>query len=265
MGTIKLVISDVDGTLVTNDKRLTEANRRAVAALAARGIGFTIVSSRPPFGMRMLLAPLSLKLPIGAFNGGVVVDPSLAILEQHLIPRAAAAHALDVLRDCGVVSWMFTPTQWIAITRDTTRVAHEQRTIRVGPVVVDDASPYLSQLGKIVGVSDDFERLARCEAVAQAALGAQAHAVRSQSYYLDITAPGVDKGAFVGTVSRLTGIEPAAIAVLGDMPNDLPMFARAGIAIAMGNAPAEVQRAAHYVTLSNEQDGLAAALARYVL
>jgi len=91
MGAIKLVISDVDGTLVTNDKRLTEASKQAVAALAARGIGFTVVSSRPPFGMRMLLEPLSLNLPIGAFNGGLVTDSKLATLEQHLIPRAAIA------------------------------------------------------------------------------------------------------------------------------------------------------------------------------
>ena len=69
MNRIALVVSDVDGTLVTPDKQLTDAARRAVARLQAAGIGFTLTSSRPPLGMRMLLAPLDITLPIGPFNG----------------------------------------------------------------------------------------------------------------------------------------------------------------------------------------------------
>ena len=112
MSGIKLVISDVDGTLVTNDKRLTDASCRAAATLAARGIGFTVTSSRPPFGLRMLVEPLALKLPIGAFNGGMIVDPAMAIVEQHLIPQAAAKRCLDVLSQFDVEPWLFTKDKW---------------------------------------------------------------------------------------------------------------------------------------------------------
>jgi len=69
---ILLVISDVDGTLVTNDKILTDRSRAAVSRLGTAGIGFSIVSSRPPFGLRMLVEPLSLRLPMGAYNGGAL-------------------------------------------------------------------------------------------------------------------------------------------------------------------------------------------------
>ena len=62
MAAVDLVVSDVDGTLVTPDKQLTEASRRAVARLAEAGIGFTITSSRPPFGLKMLVAPLALSM-----------------------------------------------------------------------------------------------------------------------------------------------------------------------------------------------------------
>jgi len=70
MNKISLFISDVDGTLVTTDKVLTERSRDAVSRLDAAGIGFSLVSSRPPFGLRMLVEPLGLRLPMGAFNAG---------------------------------------------------------------------------------------------------------------------------------------------------------------------------------------------------
>src|SRR5882757_663631 len=190
---IKLVISDVDGTLVTHDKRLTDASRAAVAALARQGIGFTITSSRPPRGLRMFVEPLALKLPMGAFNGGVVVDPDLRVRSQQFLSAPVVVRALAVLERHGVEPWLVTTEQWVIRTREAARVAFEERTIQVEPVVTTDLTPHLSQLGKIVGVSDDFGLLQRCEAAMQSALGDTAGAVRSQAYYLDITPPGVDK------------------------------------------------------------------------
>jgi Cof subfamily protein (haloacid dehalogenase superfamily) len=262
---IKLVISDVDGTLLTHDKRLTDASRAAVAALAQRGIGFTITSSRPPRGLHMFVEPLALKLPMGAFNGGVIVDPDMRVKSRQLLPAAVAVQALAVLESFGVEPWVFTAEQWVIRTRDAARVAFEERTIRVAPVVATDLAPYLSQLGKIVGVSDDFAQLARCEAAMQSALGQSAGAVRSQDYYLDITPPGVDKGTFVDAMARMTGIETSAIMTIGDMGNDIPMFRHDGPSVAMGNAPPEVKRAANHVSRSNEDEGFAAAIERYAL
>ncbi len=97
MNRIALVVSDVDGTLVTHDKRLTDGARRAVRQLGEAGIGFTIVSSRPTTGMRFLIEPLGITLPIGSFNGSSIVDPQLNPIEQHLIPVTAAQRSLDLL------------------------------------------------------------------------------------------------------------------------------------------------------------------------
>jgi Cof subfamily protein (haloacid dehalogenase superfamily) len=265
MSGIKLVISDVDGTLLTRDKRLTDASRAAVAALARQGIGFTITSSRPPRGLRMFVAPLSLKLPMGAFNGGVVVDPDMRVKSQQFLPAPVVERALAVLERHGVEPWLFTAEQWIIRARAAARVAFEERTIQVEPVVTTDFAPHLSQLGKIVGVSDDFDLLQRCEAAMQSALGDSASAVRSQTYYLDITPPGVDKGAFVDAMARITGIATHAILTMGDMANDIPMFRHDGPSVAMGNAPPEVKSAARHISLSNEEEGFATAIERYAL
>ena len=260
MTRIALVVSDVDGTLLTKEKVLTDRAIDAVRRLREAGIAFTITSSRPTLGMKFLLEPLGITLPIGAFNGSCIVDPTLKPVEQHLIPEAAARQAVDILSKFGAEIWLFTSDRWLARDGNGAYVPHEKRAIRADPTVVDDFAPYLSSACKIVGASADATGLQRCETEMQAALGAQATAIRSQSYYLDITPPGVNKGTFVQTIARRLNISTDAVATIGDMQNDLAMFRVSGLSFAMGNATDDVKHQATHVTASNEEDGFAKAM-----
>jgi Cof subfamily protein (haloacid dehalogenase superfamily) len=260
MSRIALVVSDVDGTLVTHDKRLTEGAKRAVQRLHDAGIGFTITSSRPPVGMRFLVEPLGITLPIGPFNGSSIVDPQLKPIEQHLIPLAAAQRSLEVLNGFGVDIWLFTNDRWIIKRDDGKYVPHERDTIKFDPTFVDDFAPFLATACKIVGASADAALLQRCESAMQKALGVQASAIRSQTYYLDITPPGQDKGTFVEAMARRLNISTGVIATIGDMQNDLAMFRKSGLSIAMGNATDDVKKQASHVSGSNEDEGFAGAI-----
>jgi Cof subfamily protein (haloacid dehalogenase superfamily) len=260
MTRIALVVSDVDGTLLTKDKTLTEGTRRAVRRMEERGVGFTLTSSRPTIGMRFLIEPLGITLPIGAFNGSSIVDAQLNPIEQHLIPVAAAQRSIEVLNEYGVDIWLFTNEQWLARRGDGAYVPLETRTIRADPIIVPDFTPYLSSTCKIVGASTDAALLRRCESAMQQALGAQGTAIRSQSYYLDVTPPGRDKGTFVQAMAKRLGISTGAVATIGDMHNDLAMFRTSGISIAMGNANDDVKKQATHVTASNEDEGFAGAI-----
>jgi Cof subfamily protein (haloacid dehalogenase superfamily) len=264
-GRIRLLLSDVDGTLVTTDKRLTEASCAAARRLAAVGIGFTITSSRPPFGMRVLIEALDLKLPMGAYSGGALFVPGIGVLEQHMIDPAAAVRAIEILSSRGMDIWAFSGQAWLLTNPAGPYVDHERRTILSEPVVVERFDDHIAQVSKIVGVSADFERLKACEIEVQAALAGTASVVRSQDYYLDVTPLGVDKGTVVDALARRLGIPHAEIATIGDMDNDLPMFRKAGFRIAMGNASPAVKAEADAITTSNEEDGFAAAIERYVL
>src|ERR1700692_2372064 len=102
MTRIALVVSDVDGTLVTKDKTLTGGPQDAVRRLHEAAIGFTIPSSRPTIGMRFLIEPLAITLPLGAFNGSSIVDPELKPIERHLIPAPAVERSLKVLNEFGI-------------------------------------------------------------------------------------------------------------------------------------------------------------------
>jgi len=260
MTRIALIVSDVDGTLLTKEKLLTERAISAVRKLQEAGIAFTITSSRPTIGMRFFIEPLAIMLPIGAFNGSCIVDPSLKPVEQHLIPESAVRRALELLGEFGADIWLFTSDRWLARDDNGAYVPLEKRAIRAEPALVDDFTPFLSQACKIVGASSDAPCLQRCEAAMQQALGAQATAVRSQSYYLDITPPGVNKGTFVQTIADRLGISTDLVATIGDMQNDLAMFRVSGMSFAMGNATDDVKRQATHVTASNEEDGFAKAV-----
>ena len=264
---IRLLIADVDGTLVTPDKRLTARSCAAVERLRAAGVQFTITSGRPPRGMHMLVEPLGLEHPIAAFNGGMFVQPDLTtVLEQHTLPREVASEVIDHLLHAGFDAWVYRGADWFIRDASAPHVAHEQSTVRFAPTVTDDLDGALDGVVKIVGVSDDRPLVTRCEAELRERVGARASAARSQPYYLDVTHPDANKGMVVRCASRLLGVPLGEqVATIGDMANDVLMFAHSGTSIAMGNASSDVQRAARYVTTSNTDEGFANAVERFVL
>jgi hypothetical protein len=145
-------------------------------------------------------------------------------------------------------------------------VARETWTVKFDAKVVSEFTEVeLKKAVKIVGVSDDLDKVASCEKLAQQKLGDRASAARSQPYYLDVTHPQANKGAAVLTLAKLRNIRPEQIATIGDMPNDVLMFRKSGVSIAMGNASPEVQAQADLVTDSYDDEGFAKAMERFVL
>ena len=264
-GPVRLLVSDVDGTLVTTGKVLTPASVAAAALLRDAGVKLALVSSRPPRGMAGLAETLGLDTPLAGFNGGTVLDAAGKTVSERVVPEGAARAALAAFERHGVDAWVFADDEWLLRDLEGDRVPLERRTIGFGPRVVDDLAPYAGRAGKLVGASRDHALLAECEAALQRELGTGATAHRSQPYYLDVTHPEANKGHALLALAGLLGVEPGETACVGDMANDLPMFAVAGLAIAMGNAPPAVQARAAAVTLSNDADGFAMAVREIIL
>ena len=262
---IRLVLTDVDGTLVTQEKELTARAVEAVERLHEAGILFAVTSGRPPRGMSMLVEPLALATPIAAFNGGLLVSPELEVLEERAIPENLVAPALDLLESFGLSTWVYRGNEWLVLDPDGPHVEREAHTVRFEPHVVESFEGATTDVAKIVGVSDDHDAVAAAAAEASEVLGDDVSASRSQPYYVDVTHPDANKGAVVRYLSRRYEVPLEEIATIGDMPNDVLMFAHSGLSIAMGNADREVQRAARRVTGSNEDDGFAHAVERFIL
>ncbi len=266
MKKISLVVTDVDGTLVNSDKSLTPRAIEAVARLHARGIAFSICSSRPPFGQRMLIGPLQLKLPFGGYNGGSIVNPDLSPVEQKFLTPDAARDTVAMLEAHGVASiWVFSGDKWLIRDRAGDHVDLEIHTIETPPTLVPSFDGRLGAVSKIVGASTHHDRIAAAVTAGQTSLAGRATVLRSQAYYCDVTPPGIDKGRLVELLAQRLAVPTAEIAVLGDMGNDVEMFRRAGFAIAMANASPEVKALAQAQTASNDEDGFALAIDRYIL
>jgi Cof subfamily protein (haloacid dehalogenase superfamily) len=262
---IKLLLSDVDGTLVTTKKDLTPRAIEAVHRLHDAGVAFAVTSGRPPRGMEMLVEPLALSTPLAAFNGGLVVRPDMDVLEEHVLPEELVPAAIGLLESYALSVWVYRGADWLVRDPDGPHVARESSTVQFEPTIVDSFDELASGVAKIVGVSDDHAAVAAASKAAQDQFGDQVAASCSQDYYLDVTHPQANKGAVVTFLSQTYGLAEEEIATIGDMPNDVLMFARSGLSVAMGQSGREVHRAARHVTTSNDDDGFANAVDKFIL
>jgi Cof subfamily protein (haloacid dehalogenase superfamily) len=262
---IRLLLADVDGTLVTPEKVLTETAVEAVRELGDAGVLFALTSGRPPRGMAMLIDPLDLSTPIAAFNGGLLVDRDMKTIEQRTIPGELVAPTIELLDSFALDVWVYQGADWYVRDLQGTHVDREAQTVQFPPTLRADYDGLVEGVAKIVGVSDDHDAVERAAVAAHDRFGDEISAARSQPYYVDVTHPEANKGSVVSYLARRYDIPREAIATIGDMPNDVLMFAHSGLSVAMGNASREVQRAARRVTSSNSQEGFAKAVRRFIL
>jgi Cof subfamily protein (haloacid dehalogenase superfamily) len=263
--TIRLLLADVDGTLVTQDKVLTDRAIAAVRKLGEAGIAFAVTSGRPPRGMSMLIEPLDIKTPIAAFNGGILVNRDMSVIAQRTIPEDLVRPVAELNASFGLDTWLYRGADWYIPDPKGAHVARETATVKFEPKIMTSLDGLTSDVAKLVGVSDDLDAVARASDAAHDKFGDHVAAARSQPYYLDVTHPDANKGAVAQYLSREYSIPAENIATIGDMPNDVLMFAHSGLSIAMGNASLEVQHAARRVTTTNEDEGFANAVEKFIL
>jgi Cof subfamily protein (haloacid dehalogenase superfamily) len=262
---IRLLLADVDGTLVTQDKVLTDQAIAAAEQLRQAGILFAVTSGRPPRGMAMLIEPLELSMPIAAFNGGLFARPDMSVIKQQVIPDDVAPVVIEVLAAHGMSVWVYRGADWFVLDTNGPHVARESRTVKFGPSPIGSFTTVSDGVAKIVGVSDEYDAVQKAVDAVRERFGDHVSASRSQPYYADVTHPQANKGGVARYLAQTYTIPPEEIATIGDMPNDVLMFAHSGLSIAMGNASHEVQRAARRVTTTNQDEGFANAVRRFIL
>jgi Cof subfamily protein (haloacid dehalogenase superfamily) len=261
----RLLLADVDGTLVTQDKVLTAEAIDAVHRLGEAGILFAITSGRPPRGMAMLIEPLEIVTPIAAFNGGLVVDRDMNVIEQRVLPDHLVVPVADLMRSFDLSVWIYIGADWYVPDLKGPHVDREAWTVKFQPKLMTSVDSLTHEVAKIVGVSDDHDAVAKASAAAHERFGDDVTAAASQPYYLDVTHPEANKGWVAKYLARKYHLSSDEIATIGDMPNDVLMFAHSGLSIAMGNADPQVQRAARRVTDTNENEGFAKAVRSFIL
>lgn len=262
---IRLVISDVDGTLVRKDKSLSPHVITAVRRLQDAGVAFTLISARPMSGVMPLIAPLGIDIPVAAINGGIIFRPDGSTIAEHRVDPQVTRGVFALADDVAVDRWVFAGNRWYASSLDGIHVEHERVASNQEPILRQDFADLHDRADKVTFVSDDAPLLREFARRAIAEFGAGATIGQSQTYYLDVTNARANKGDGVAALAGMLGVDLAEVAVFGDMDNDIAMFARAGVSVAMGQAPDGVKAAADHVSASNDQDGVAHAIENFVL
>ncbi len=262
---IRLLVSDVDGTLVRHDKSIGDATVAAAHKLIAAGGAMTLISARPPSGVLPLARKLGLVHPIGAFNGGTIVRMDGTIVEAHHIAADASREAIEIIQKAGVCVWAFVDSKWYADTAVNSHYPRERLSAMIDEIIVDDFDSFHGRIDKIVAVTDDKAEMDAVEDALKTALGARANVACSQAYYCDITHPLANKGDGIAFLTDTIGIPLSETAAIGDMPNDIPMLVRAALPIAMGQAKDAVKQVARQVSASNNEDGVGVAIERFIL
>jgi Cof subfamily protein (haloacid dehalogenase superfamily) len=264
---IRLVVSDIDGTIIRHDKVLTDRSVEAVGKLREAGIRFTVVSSRPPKGILSLIKRLKVDEPFGAFNGALIVKPDaeLTTLFSKFLDSTVSSKIIALISSFGIDPWLYTDKDWFVPDRHGWHVDHEVGAVNFEPFATKNFDAHVARVGKIVAVSTDESKMAPCEAAIREQFAGQVSATRSQPYYIDITDPAANKGDALIKLSHLLNLRTSQIVTVGDAAPDVLMFKQSGMSIAVANANPEVQQSATFVTTSNDDEGFANAIERFVL
>ena len=164
----------------------------------------------------MLVHPLEMRGPMAAFNGGIIVQPDMTIVDERAIPIEVAPAVIDTIERMGSTPGYTGAAEWYVTDPHAPHAAREARTVQFAPTVVPSYDGFLDGVVKIVGVSDDHDQVAQCEAAVQQQFGDHVSAARSQPHYLDVTHPTANKGVVVERMSQYYDIPLEQIATLGD-------------------------------------------------
>jgi hypothetical protein len=260
---IALVISDIDGTLITSNHELTEATVAEAQRLYERGIHLSLASSRPPRSILPFAAALHLRSPFAAFNGALVAKVDGGVVARSVIAPGTIRRIKAIADDFGLGVWLYDESDWWVSGRDSF-VDREEHTSGFSPKIDGYDERITSEANKLTVVGKP-ELVALAEQRVLSELDGEVSASRSKPRFLDVTAHGMHKGAAVIRLAEILKVATEQVAVIGDGPNDIDMFRQAGVSIAMGQAVDGVREAASYVTTSNDDEGWARGIEKYVI
>lgn len=258
---IKLIAIDLDGTLMDSKKKISRANIEAVRRACQQGLHVVLVSARPPFGMSPAAEKLGLEGVLIAYNGAYALDLSTRQVLIDLPMARADAHALvHIFRRHDLYAGYYAAEEWF-VEKVCAEMEWEAKSLKREPEIVPDlTAERLPPPHKMILI--DLQRSGRLHDCLNEIRENLPHinAHFSSEYGLEISDEHATKAGALAVITNRMGLEARQVAAIGDGENDMSMLQYAGIGVAMGNAPSQVQAEADLVVTSNDHDGVAQAI-----
>ncbi|NLX09050.1 MAG: HAD family phosphatase [Chloroflexi bacterium] len=266
---IRLIVADLDGTLLNADHVVTPLTERALREAMAQGVQFTLATGKTFASTRAVIAQFGLHLPLVCGNGTLVHAPDGTILYRDPIPLEVVLESIEFGRQASMKPIVYSGAHLLAELWDENvqvLVDHHEP----APIIVSDLpaalrGPYPPD--KLVFMNEsDLEGVAAFQIALEERFAGRAQVVRSGvASLVELMPCGVSKGTALAFILDYTGFKAEEVIAFGDNCNDLEMIKLAGIGVAMGHAPEDVRRDADYVTGTNNADGVGHALYKFVL
>ncbi len=265
--TIRLVAMDLDDTLLRNDWTISPRVVKAIQKAQAQGVKMTIATGRMPISTRPYALQLGVDVPVITYHGAMIQQVlSGEILFRRVIPSALAAEIVEDVAKRGIYGQVYLKDRVVA--SQLNEWSREYAKIASVHIEERDLSVLLSQepegVEKILLIGEEAV-LDQLALYLKQGYGKKVHITKSKPRFLEITECSVNKGVALAALAKQFGIVQEEVMAIGDSFNDLEMIQYAGMGVAMGNARLEIKELADIVTASNEEDGVAEAIERYVL
>lgn len=265
----KMIVLDLDGTLTNNKKEITPRTKEALMKAQAKGVKIVLASGRPTYGIMPLAEELELKKNCGfilAFNGGKIIDCSdcRTIFEQKL-DETLVPLLYHAAKEAGMQILTYQGEGIVATDKNDKYVQEEAR---INKMPVEEYDDFLQQLVYPVNkclIVGDQAPLHQLEIKLKKELEGRMDVYRSADYFLECVPLGIDKARSLDRLITTLGITKEEVIACGDGYNDLSMINFSGLGVAMSNAADDIKAQADYVTLSNEEDGIAHVVDKFIL
>lgn len=266
----KLLVLDVDGTLLNNKKELSKQTLATLLKIQQMGIRIVLASGRSTYGLRDLIDVLELKNNGGyilSYNGGQVIDVmhDEVLFEKRIDPKMIPYLEKEARKN-NFALFTYHKDRIITPNPENEHIREEAKLNGMAIETVESLSKAVDFYPcKCVLVSDDETALVGLKDHLRKRLAGTLDVYRSEPYFLEVVPESIDKGNTLSVLLDKLGIEAEEVMAIGDGRRDFSMIQLSGLGIAMGNASDSIQACADYVTESNENDGVAIAVQKFIL
>jgi len=268
MNPIRLIVSDLDGTLLSAEHTLPESVVDAVRYCARQGVQFTVATGRPYITAKSIIDKLEIKLPVILCNGAILAQPDGGAIERHGISTAAVADLLLAAHRSGLEVLLFREDEVHTLGRGVAVDEYERKEqVACRPIRPERLGDYADEMDKaiLLGSVTESRSLFTAFARRSSSLQASVSLFQSETNYLELVPGQASKGAALRQLAARAGIPLQQVMAIGNQFNDLPMLEAAGIGVAVANSPTELKQAADYVCQSSYSEGVLEAMRYYIM
>jgi len=264
----KLIASDMDGTLVDDDSKLSERTKAAIIKAVDAGVLFVAATGRPFSNVNIVNELYDADMPCIVFNGAAsYMSKSEKLLFERFLDYDLATEAFEIGQKKGVAQIMWTgPRLWANRRCDETN-QYEAICKDLTMTIVEDLATIKDEVegvSKVLWI-DHPDNIKRMSVEMKAHFGDKLNCFSSMSHFLEFVSKDASKGSALAEIGRLYGIDRSEMIAVGDAYNDVCMLEYAGLGVAVDNAPDDIKEICDYVTSSNNDDGVAEVIEKFVL